>query len=155
MSAPRSLGVAAARERVLAAVRPLAPERVALADAVGRALREAIVAPHPLPPFRNTAMDGFAIRAADAAWASDAQPVTLREVAVLPAGAASERALGAGETARIMTGAMLPLGADAVVPFEEAERIADGGAGAVLRKPVRPGEHVRDAGADLAAGAVA
>jgi len=160
MTSPRSLTVGEARARVLGAVRPLAPERVPLADAVGRALRERVVAPHALPPFRNTAMDGFAIRAADAAAASADRPVTLREVAVLPAGLASERALGAGEAARIMTGAMLPRGADAVVPFEEAERIAGGGRGgaepgAVLRKPVRAGEHVRDAGADLAAGAVA
>ena len=152
---------------VLAAVRPLAPERVALRDAVGRALRETVVAPHALPPFRNTAMDGFAVRAADLAEASDTRPVALRVVEVLPAGVASTRALAAGEAARIMTGAMLPVGADAVVPFEEAERapLAPGGASGgqgdaktercVVRHPARVGDHVREAGADLAAGAVA
>jgi molybdopterin molybdotransferase len=156
MSAARSLTYAEARALVLAAVRPLAREPVALRDAAGRALRETIVAPHALPPFHNTAMDGFAIRSADSASASTARPVTLRVAEVLPAGRASAHALAAGEAARIMTGAMLPAGADAVVAFEDAERV---GAGddetCVLRQPVKSGDHVRSAGADIAKGAVA
>ncbi len=156
MTATRSLGYAEARARVLAAVRPLAHDSVPIRDAVGRALRETIVAPHALPPFRNTAMDGFAVRSVDVAAASDARPVTLRVAEVLPAGRASTRVLAAGEAARIMTGAMLPEGADAVVPFEEAERAGSGDAETCrLRHPARPGEHVRAAGADLARGSVA
>jgi molybdopterin molybdotransferase len=164
MSLPHALRYAEARARVLAAVTPLASVRVPLHDAIGRALRERIVAAHALPPFRNTAMDGYAVRAADLASASDANPVTLRVVEVLPAGHASMRVLGAGEAARIMTGAPIPAGADAVVPFEEAERDADpAGRGAgelseahcVVRRPSRVAEHVREAGADMAAGAVA
>jgi molybdopterin molybdotransferase len=156
MTAPRSLTFAEARARVLAAVRPLDAGPVPVRAAVGRALRESIVAPHALPPFRNTAMDGFAVRSADAAAASASHPVTLRVAEVLPAGRASTRALAACEAARIMTGAMLPEGADAVVPFEEAERSGAGGdETCVLRHPVRAGEHVRGAGADLARGAVA
>jgi len=165
MTAARSLSYAEARARVLAAVRPLASEAVPVRDAVGRALRETVLAPHRLPPFRNTAMDGFAVRSSDLAAASDTHPVTLRVAEVLPAGRASTRVLGAGEAARIMTGAMLPEGADAVVPFEEAERIGGESSPSEaqglstetcrLRHPVRSGEHVRSAGADLAEGAVA
>lgn len=160
MTEPRSIRYSEARQRVLAALTPLAAERLSVRNAVGRALRETIVAPHALPPFRNTAMDGFAVRAADLAQASEAHPVTLRVTEVLPAGHASPHALGAGEAARIMTGAMLPEGADAIVPFEEAERVAGdvnakSGECCVLRRPARAGDHVRAAGADIAAGDVA
>ncbi len=161
MTRPHALRYAEARARVLAAARPLAPVRVPLREAMGRALRERIVAAHALPPFRNTAMDGYAVRAADLARASETNPVTLRVVEVLPAGQASARALGAGEAARIMTGAPIPEGADAVVPFEEAERdtppsatLSAIGERCVVRRPSRAAEHVREAGADLAAGAV-
>ena len=153
MSAPVSLTYAEARARVLAAVRPLTPETAALEDCSGRALREPLVAPHALPPFRNSAMDGFAVRSADLTGASRAQPVTLRVVEVLPAGRAPARALAPGEAARIMTGAMLPEGADAIVPFEEATR---SGPGADERCEVRrtpaAGEHVRERGADVSRG---
>jgi molybdopterin molybdotransferase len=98
-------------------------------------------------------MDGYAVRSADLAGASEERPVGLRVVEVLPAGRAPARALAAGEAARIMTGAMLPDGADAIVPFEEAERT---GAGAdercVIRRAPAPNEHVRAAGADVAGG---
>lgn len=164
MKGPSQLTWSEAHARVLAAVAPLEAERVALADAVGHALRETVLAPHPLPPFRNSAMDGYAVRAQDLAAASDAHPVTLRVAEVLPAGRASTRVLAAGEAARIMTGAMLPEGADAIVPFEEAERVpAQAGPGAgkhsdeqcVLRRSAQIGNHVRAAGADIAKGDVA
>src|SRR5689334_8951032 len=164
MTSPVSLTYAAARERVLAAVRPLPPERAPLEDCSGRALREPLVADHALPPFRNSAMDGFAVRSADLAAASEAHPVSLRVVEVLPAGRAPARALAPGEAARIMTGAMLPEGADAIVPFEDAERLPaqagrSGGASSdehcVLRRPAQAGDHVRAAGADIAEGDVA
>ena len=155
MTAPVPLTWAEARARVLASVRPLPAEAVPLEDCAGRALREPLVAPHALPPFRNTAMDGFAVRSADVVGATEEHPVSLRVVAVLPAGRAPERALARGEAARIMTGAMLPEGADAIVPFEDSAR---SGAGADERCAVRrapaPGEHVRAAGADVAHGAV-
>jgi molybdopterin molybdotransferase len=153
MTAPIALSYAEARARVLAAVQPLPPERAPLEDCSGRALREPLVAPHGLPPFRNTAMDGFAVRSIDLAAASDRHPVSLRVVEVLPAGSAPGRALGSGEAARIMTGAMLPEGADAIVAFEEAAR---SGSGADERCEVRrapaPGEHVRESGMDVARG---
>ncbi len=155
MTAPRLLRYAEARARVLDAAQPLPAVSVPLAQALGRALREAVVAPHSLPSFRNSAMDGFAVRVADLGTASESSPVTLRVVEVLPAGRASERPLAAGEAARIMTGAMLPMDADGVVPFEECER---GGTGeserCVVRRPSRAGDHVRAAGADLPSGAL-
>lgn len=155
--APESLTYAAARERVLAAARPLAPERVALRHASGRALREGLTAPHPLPPFTNTAMDGFALRASDLAGASEAAPVTLEVAAILPAGRVSDQVLAPGACVRIMTGAAIPDGADAVVPVEDAEWLGDGESRgrARFRRPARERENVRLAGADVAAGALA
>ncbi len=156
---PRSLSFADARARVLAAASPSPPERVELARAAGRALRDTVRAPHALPPFDNSAMDGFAVRSADLAAASDRRPVEMPVVSVLPAGVAETPALVSGTAARIMTGAPLPPGADAVVPFEECERVgALGAAGAERARftaRAAPGANVRRAGADLAARAVA
>jgi molybdopterin molybdotransferase len=156
LSEPREVTFGECRALVLDAVSPRPAVRVPLARAAGRALRQPVVAPHALPPFRNSAMDGFAVRSADVASASQAAPVTLRVTGCVPAGRASERPIGPGEAARIMTGAMLPAGADAVVPFEEAE---SAGAGpherCTVRRPSRAGDHVREAGADLVEGAVA
>jgi molybdopterin molybdotransferase len=156
-AARRSLGYPEARERVLGAARPLPPEQVTLAEALGRPLRDPVTARHPLPPFRNSAMDGIAVRSADLAQASPARPAVLAVVETLPAGRAPTRALGPGEAARIMTGAMLPDGADAVVPVEELElgRGASGDERALVTRPRAPGEHVREAGMDVAAGELA
>lgn len=158
----RAIGYAEARERVLAAARPLPAETVPLSEAVGRPLAERIVAGHALPPFRNSAMDGIAVRGSDVAGASPAAPLTLVVGETLPAGRVAERALRPGEAARIMTGAMLPEGADAVIPVEELTFVTAAAAGAAgagervrVARPVRSGENVRDAGLDLAAGAVA
>src|SRR5262249_43983494 len=147
-------------ERVLAAARTLPPEAVPLAEAVGRPLAERIVAPHALPPFRNSAMDGIAVRSADVAGASPAAPLPLVVGEALPGGRVAGRALRPGEAARIMTGAMLPEGADAVIPVEDLTFVsagpgASGGEQARVSHPVRPGENVRDAGLDLAQGATA
>ncbi len=158
MTTPRHLTYAEARARVLAAAPLLPAEHVALRDATGRALRDTLTAPHALPPFRNSAMDGYAIRAADLVGASDAHPVTLRVAEVLPAGLASTHVLRSGEAARIMTGAMVPEGADAIVPFEEAERLPyedQHDERCTVRRASHAGDHVRAAGADIAAGAVA
>ncbi|MGH7730495.1 MAG: molybdopterin molybdotransferase MoeA [Candidatus Eiseniibacteriota bacterium] len=153
----RPLRYAEARERVLAAARPLPAEQVPLAEALGRPLRDPVTARHPLPPFRNSAMDGIAVRSADLARASRATPVILTVIETVPAGRVATLAMGAGEAIRIMTGAMLPEGADAVVPVEEIEFL--GGAGGEERvrvaRPCQPGDHVREAGLDLAAGEVA
>lgn len=156
MSTPLSLRFEEARERVRAAVRPLAIERVPLADAVGRVLASELLAPHALPPFRNSAMDGFAVQSADLAQASETSPVTLRVAQVIAAGHGGLEPLLPGTAARIMTGALLPPGADAVVPFEEAERAGHEQAErCTVRRPSMTGDHIRESGGDLAEGALA
>jgi molybdopterin molybdotransferase len=125
---------------------PLPAEEVDLPVAAGRILRERIVADRDLPPFTRSAMDGYAVRAADTA----AAPVRLEVIEEIPAGRPPARAIGAGQASRIMTGAMIPEGADAV---QMVEKTAPDGAGAVrILEPVRAGEHVRRAGEDLTAG---
>jgi molybdopterin molybdotransferase len=154
--ARRTIAYDEARERVLAAAKPLPPEQVPLAEAIGRPLRSAVVARHPLPPFRNSAVDGVAVRSEDLAGAGGGRPATLTVVETIAAGRVASRTLAAGEAMRIMTGAMLPEGADAVLPVEEIE--LDAGPGGEIVRSARPaaaGENVRDAGLDLAAGAVA
>lgn len=132
---------------VLAGCRPLPPERMPVAGAAGCVLAADVVATEPVPPFANTAMDGYALRAADVA----AVPVTLPVVAEVAAGHPAPRALEAGEAMRIFTGAPMPEGADAVVMVERTER-RDGGKAVEIQVSVDPGNHVRDVGEDLHAG---
>jgi molybdopterin molybdotransferase len=139
--------------RVLDAVRTLDVEQVPIQDAAGRTLAADATAAQDIPLFDNSAMDGFAVRAADVAAASAEHPVTLRVVADLPAGVSDDPALGAGEAARIMTGSPAPTAADAIVPFEDTEGgLADSlGEVRVLRAPAS-GAFVRRRGADLRTG---
>ncbi|HYM81134.1 MAG TPA: gephyrin-like molybdotransferase Glp [Candidatus Limnocylindria bacterium] len=149
---PSTLTYAEARGRVLAAVRPLPPERIPVGEARGRALRQNIVAAHPLPPFRNSSMDGVAVCSADLADATDSTPAFITVVEVLPAGRTTSRALAGGEAIRIMTGAMIPDGADAVVPVEDLETLPGSPERVRIRRPAPPGQNFREAGRDLAAG---
>ncbi len=153
----RDIGYEEARERVLAAARPLPAEQVPLAEALGRPLRDPLTARHPLPPFRNSAMDGIAARSADLATASAGTPAILVVVETLPAGRVASRPLAAGEAVRIMTGAMLPEGADTVVPVEEVAFGPAPGGGERVRvaRPAAPGDRVRAAALERAAGALA
>ncbi|MET0779906.1 MAG: gephyrin-like molybdotransferase Glp [Microbacterium sp.] len=139
---------------ILAAVRPLDVIAVPLGDALGSTLRAAVHAAVDLPVFDNSAMDGFAVRFADVAGASAASPAILRVIADLPAGTALEPVLGAGEAARIMTGAPLPASADTVVPFEATEGgLADSlGDVRVVQAPRGIGAHIRRRGEDCRAG---
>ncbi|GGM37998.1 molybdopterin molybdotransferase MoeA [Microbacterium saperdae] len=140
--------------RVLDAVRVLPSETRGVRDAAGRTLASPAAAAHDIPLFDNSAMDGFAVRAADVAAASAENPVTLRVVADLPAGVALDPPLGAGEAARIMTGSPTPADADVIVPFEDTEGgLADSlDEVRVLHAPAKPGVFVRRRGADLHAG---
>ncbi|GAB6859197.1 molybdopterin molybdotransferase MoeA [Microbacterium xylanilyticum] len=144
------------QERVLAAVRPREPETVPIAEAGGRVLAEDARASNPVPAFDNSAMDGFAVRFADVADATEDAPVTLRVTADLPAGSPADPPVAPGCAVRIMTGAALPTEADTVVPFEDtAGGLADSLQTAVVRRaPQAEGAHVRRAGGDAAAGAV-
>jgi molybdopterin molybdotransferase len=141
----------AVQQAILASVGRLDVHEVGADDALGLVLAADVVTDQPVPPFANTAMDGYAVRAADTAGATAADPVRLRVVGELPAGKAPDRAVDDGEAIRIMTGAPMPEGADAVVMVERTRR--DGDDGVLVEEGARPGEHVRPAGGDLAAGA--
>jgi molybdenum cofactor synthesis domain-containing protein len=136
-----------AQRRVLDACAPLHPTAVPLDDALGCVTSVELRAEDDVPPFANTAMDGFAVRAVDAV-----EGARLKIVATLPAGHAPDRSVDAGEAIRIMTGAPVPDGADAIVMVENA--VVEGDV-VVVGRAARPGEHVRPAGEDLAAGQVA
>ena len=123
-------------------------ERVALADALGRITASPVESPIALPPFRNSQMDGFAVRAADVAGA----PLTLPVVGEVAAVAGLPAPLEPGTAVRIMTGAQLPEGADAVVPVEDTEPEGSAAARVRVLRPRAEGEYVREAGSDLAAG---
>ncbi len=138
-----------ARDYVLAGCRVAAPAELPLRRALGLVLAEEIVAAEAIPPFANTAVDGFAVRAADLAG----PPVTLRVVGTIAAGAAPDRTVGPGEAVRIMTGAPMPDGADAAVMVEHTELSADG-TSVVVRASVEPGASIRRPGEDVQPGQV-
>jgi molybdopterin molybdotransferase len=134
---------------VLDTVQPLTDLELRLLDAHGCVLAEDIEAAGPLPPFDNSAMDGYAVRASDVAEATDFAPVVLPVVGDVAAGSAGQYKVQPGLCVRIMTGAVLPPGADAVVPVEWT----DGGTQRVaIRQPAPVGLHIRRAGEDVVAG---
>jgi molybdopterin molybdotransferase len=141
------ISVEEALARLLAPLEALPPEQVSVADAVGRVLAEDVAARRTQPPFAVSAMDGYAVRAADVAQV----PARLKIVAEIPAGAGFGGTIGAGETARIFTGAPLPAGADAIVIQEDTERDGDQ---VEIREGAPTGRYVRRAGLDFAEGDV-
>jgi molybdopterin molybdotransferase len=162
------LSVEAARDAVLATAGPVDTERLAVADALGRVIAETAIARVSLPPWPNSAMDGYAILAADTLGASEGEPVRLEIIGDIRAGAEPDVVVRHGTGARIATGAPLPAGADAVVPVEDTTPLdAIGAAGprgrdatgpvpaaCLVHESVNPGGSVRAAGSDLTAGAV-
>jgi molybdopterin molybdotransferase len=138
------LGVEQALARVLERVRPLPAERVPVANAVGRVLAEDARAAVDLPPFASSAMDGFAVRAADT-------PGTLPVRARIAAGRPAERPLARGEAMSIATGGVVPEGADVVVPIED---VVDEGNEVHIAGSARSGENIRPRGGDVVAGDV-
>ena len=143
----RLISLTDAQEHVLALVAPLTPARVWTVAAVGCVLAETVSSPEAVPPFANTAMDGYAVRAADTADA----PVELRVVAEVAAGHPAVMPLGPGEAMRIFTGAPIPEGADSIVMVERTRRLDDCRR-VVIEVAVGPGLHVRPAGDDLRVG---
>src|SRR5512146_2609080 len=115
------LSVEQARERIVASVLALGDESVALAEAHGRVLAEAITAEEPVPAFANSGMDGYAVRAGDVALATPEHPVALRVSGDITAGMQPGAPVAGGTAVRIMTGAPLPAGADAIVPVEDTD----------------------------------
>ena len=137
---------------IFGAVTRLEPIDADPRETLGLVLAERVIAPEAVPPFANTAMDGYAVQAADTAGATEDTPVRLRVVGELAAGHAPTVAVGQGEAIRIMTGAPMPDGADAIVMVERTTR--DGDDGVVVTLAVDAGQHVRRAGGDLDAGDV-
>ncbi len=158
-------------EDVLTTVRPLEPIELQLLDAQGCVLVEDVMVPLSLPPFDNSSMDGYAVRVADVAGASEEFPASLEVVGDVAAGAADPVRVGPGQAARIMTGAPLPPGAETVVPVEwtdgglgegpvsgmRARSLAPEGATGQVRvhRPAEARAHVRASGSDVQAGDLA
>lgn len=137
---------------VLDGVGSIDPIELPLLDAQGLLLAEDIRADFALPSFDNSSMDGYAVRAVDTRNAAADAPARLQVVGDIAAGAKSRSGMGPGLAMRIMTGAPIPAGADAVIPLEDTDR---GVANVAINRPVRSGECVRRAGEDLPAGAPA
>jgi len=131
---------------VLDSIKPLAHERISIRDALGRVLAEEIYSNRDIPGFDNSAMDGYAVRATDLAGASENHPRRLQITETIAAGAMPTRALSAGYAARIMTGAPIPEGADAIVPVENTRTTAEG---VEFRAAPAVAEFVRPRGEDL------
>ncbi|MGI8855927.1 MAG: molybdopterin molybdotransferase MoeA [Thermomicrobiales bacterium] len=150
MHAPRPLSISEAQARILARIRRGATEAVGLDAALGRILAADVGASRDLPPFTNSAMDGYAVRSADTAAASTSAPIYLDVIGVQAAGDIGSIGLAPGQAVAITTGAPLPAGADAVVRLEET----DGGLEQVaIRVTVSAGAHIRHRGETLRAGA--
>ncbi len=137
------------RSRILNAVSLLSPLELPLVDALGLATATPLAAAWDVPPFANTGVDGYAVRAADTAGATPGSPVRLAVVDELAAGRAPTVPVDAGQAVRIMTGAPIPDGADGIVMVEET---ATDGDGVLVCGEVQPGDHIRPAGGDLRAG---
>ena len=135
--------------RILSVVRPLSGLDLGLMDAHGCVLIEDVVAPLPLPGFDNSSQDGYAVRREDVLGASDAKPVMLPVTGDIAAGPASPLRVQPGVCVRIMTGAMMPAGADAVVPLEWTDR---GISSVSITRVPDAGAYVRRVGEDVAAG---
>jgi molybdopterin molybdotransferase len=149
MAASGLLEIEDARRLVLGAAMPLAAEPVDLHSALGRVLAEDLSADRPVPAFDSSAMDGFAVRAVDVADAGARSPALLRVIDESRAGAPAHASLGDGQAIAISTGAVLPAGADAIVPVEDTRR-QDGRVEVLAGAAV--GAHVRRAGDDVRAG---
>ncbi|MFI0710702.1 gephyrin-like molybdotransferase Glp [Streptomyces inhibens] len=164
----RVWSVAEHLDDVLSKIEPLDPIDLQLPDAQGCVLVEDITVPVALPPFDNSSMDGYAVRVADVAGAAEGAPVTLTVIGDVAAGSGGLPEVGPGQAARIMTGAPVPPGADAVVPVEwtdggtgegpaatmRAHSAApqDAGGEVLVHRPVAAGAYIRARGSDVGAG---
>lgn len=161
LPATAMIPVEEARARILAHFARLPIERKPLIDALGQVLAEDIRAPFDLPPLDNTAMDGYAVQAADTTGASQTEPVELAVIADLAAGYVLDTPVGRREAVRIMTGAPIPSGADSIVPFEETDEALREPAEAAMKattvkvlKEALPGANIRARGEDIQEGQV-
>jgi molybdopterin molybdotransferase len=162
MTTAAMISVEEALERILSYVHVLEPESKPIEQALGQVLAEDVRSPLSIPPLANTAMDGYAVKAADTEGATESNPIELKVIGELAAGYIFDRTVGPGEAVRIMTGAPMPDGADAIVPFEETNettRSAPKGARTLeesvqILKAAKIHANVRDAGEDIREGDV-
>lgn len=157
MSAQRLMSLEEALARMADGVSPLPVREVSLTEALGRVVAQEVVSGLTLPPWDNSAMDGFAVRSGDVSGASRENPVRLRVIGEVAAGHEPIVSVEQGTAVRVLTGGVLPRGADAVVPVEHTD--APQGVSALpghvsLRAPAPAGQHIRLAGSDLTKGHV-
>ncbi len=152
------LNVDEALMRILNSVERIDDEQISLEDALGRVLFSEVIAQENLPPFANSSMDGYAVRAEDTVSAGKDHPFSLSVIMDIPAGVSPTGKLEAGQCARIMTGAPVPEGADAVIPVEDTDQLWDRAETPELPHPVnmlrsvKTGDNVRPVGENVRAG---
>jgi len=145
----KMISVEEALKNILSSVSPLGTEKIDILSALGRVIGEDIHSGRNIPPQDNSAMDGYAVRSVDTVGASGEKPVMLTVIEELPAGSVSQKTIGRGQAARIMTGAFIPEGADAVVPVEDTKKENDRVA---IFASAQVGRDIRSAGEDVKLG---
>jgi molybdopterin molybdotransferase len=145
------LTVEEAQRIVLDSIQPAGDERVHVLNALGRVLTAEIAAPFDIPPHNNSSVDGYAVRAVDTDGASSDEPLWLDALEAIPAGKVPELPVETGKASRIMTGGVVPVGADAVVMVENTVQFGDR---VGVLKPVRAGQNVRERGEDVLRGQI-
>ncbi len=138
-----------ALDKILSHIHPLGLEKVSILDSLGRVIGEDIQARRDIPPFDNSAMDGYAVRSEDVREASQDRPLRLEVIEDLPAGSISTKKVQKGKATRIMTGAPVPEGADAVIPVEETKKENET---VLILRAATPGENIRRVGEDVKKG---
>jgi molybdopterin molybdotransferase len=151
MGAVQRISVDEALDHILRFITPLDNCSVPIVEGLDMVLAQDVISAADIPPFVNSAMDGYAVRAADVSGAGASSPVELTVIGEAPAGRMPDRALEPGTAMRIMTGAPIPSGCDAVVPFEETDQ---GRPRVRVFKAVEAGDNVRQAGEDIQQGQV-
>lgn len=148
-----AIKVAEAQARIAPFIHPGDTEQIALADSSGRYLAEDVTATHDVPHFRRSGMDGFAIRAADTRGATRERPVLLEVIETVPCGDVPTTEVATGQATRIMTGAAVPEGADAVVMFEMTDAVErEGKVYTAVKKEIAPGDNVTATGQEVQKG---
>lgn len=148
-----AIKVKEARARIAPYIHPGKIEEVSLMESIGRRLAEEVKATDPVPHFRRSGMDGFAVCAADTQGASRNEPVLLQVIESIPGGAVPEKDVQTGTCSRIMTGAAVPEGADAVIMLEMTDTVEqDGNVYTAVKKEMQAGDNISPIGMDAAAG---
>lgn len=147
-----TITVGEALSRLLSRAKPAEVEQVNIFEALGRTLGKDLFAGYDLPPFDRSSLDGYAVRAADTAGATVDTPVYLKVVETIAAGEVSQRTVQPNEAVRIMTGAQIPAGSDAVIMFEQTVNPGEHGERVGIKRELQSGENIAKQGAELKTG---